>query len=282
MLNAFCDGALSCLHDVNINGEGAGRTFPAPSSCDDDMGLFYFAIDCWSETLYQGQFSDTCGRLCKIPKALQIPSSEIMNENVIDMLLSFLRPISGFAHIVLIGIGDEILFSSYANNPSITHEAFESIVHAENAHLGALSLSLAKQGIPYVSIMDGGYGSVVRCIWNSENVKKNERCGEMPLNFDMLFDVDHDAIRDLFIVDDESQDNVLLSQQEDNYNETEVSTLLGNSGDNKKEIEYQNLEDRKAGVSAFAKSTKFTDIVSPSTMAGIGSMFSQKMFSYTK
>ena len=299
--------------------------FPPPSAIDDVGGEeeepFYFAIDCWPEVSGQAgeqeeeeEFCPSSDRLCKIPKALQMSHSDVMNEGFIDNIVSILQPLAGLVHVVLIGKGAELIRCNHSRDPAVTTQSVQISIHEQSAQLGALALTLAKHGIPLVSILDGGYGSVLRCFWNSEHAEEDEEEEEegdkkLMLSFDFLFDVDHDAIRTLFLGDDDG------ASEEDGRSDktgvmrpqtplsgttsksdsiTETSSLLGTGNSSKSTISSKRMGDEEYDACAHDSvgeksrgpptAAYLSDMLSSSgssVAAGVAGLFSKnKMFSY--
>jgi hypothetical protein len=102
-----------------------------------------------------------------------------MDASAVEGALAVLRPLAGRVHVVLVGKGSDLIRCTPSGDPAVTltAESIRKDVHQQSAQLGALALTLAKQGIPHVSVLDGGYGSVLRCFWNCENAEEEGREG---------------------------------------------------------------------------------------------------------
>jgi hypothetical protein len=292
---AFQNGSVGCLRTVLQGKSESGLPF-LPSLDDETRSSpFFFAIDCWPELQDLEQRGGSSDRLCKIPKALQMSYSDVMNASALDTILSILQPLAGQVHIVLIGKGDDLIRCNYGGDPSATLESIRSRIHEESAQLGALALTLAKRGIPHVSILDGGYGSVLRCFWNCENCSEDDiLCTsphksdvDMELSFDMLFDVDMDSIKTLFLGDTFSADSddiesdriASLNDKTKASQLSEASSLLG-MGVVDKYLDEESSSENTTSVPSSA--AYISDILSSSSssVTGMAGTFSKKMFSY--
>lgn len=299
---AFRHGTLKCLQAIKGRDDVPAKgLLPSPSSLTAiDHSPFFLAIDCWPEDLGSTNLGDIVdqqrsSRLCKIPKALQMSYSDVMNAGVVDDILSILQPLAGRVHIVLIGKGDELIRCSHGSDRASTVDAIQRSVHEQSAQLAALALTLAKQGIPHISILDGGFGSVLRCFWNSENKSNSDGAGggdvksvvdPCELSFDLLFDVDHDAIKTLFLGDATSKSfedrisSLDVPACKASRNSSETSSLLGS-------VTVDKYDDENIAGDSFRAHSSVTNIsdIFTSTSSSVTDMagnLSKKMFSYYK
>lgn len=307
---------------------------PAAAISEDDQP-FYFAIDCWPAAAAASAGSQeeegSSDRLCVIPKAVQMPFIDVMTAaSAVDDLMLMLQPLAGRVHVVLIGKGDDLIRCSQGGDAATVHRD----VHEQAAQLGALALTLAKRGVPHVSILDGGFGSVLRCFWNCENSKTShkedtdhehddrsdsdgscDRTGDddhydadvsdrpgngmlqdLYLSFDMLSDVDDEAIRALFLgevsaaagparpaVGSRVSEGTSLLRQSGSAADTSTSTSTSKRYDEDLEEDEVDLYSRKPGGAGRPESSSSAYLASMAGMAGMAAgMFSKNMFSYNK
>jgi hypothetical protein len=204
---------------------------PAPSSGaapkDTNERPFYFAVDCWPEILSEGgpqepleedQLSGV-RRICRIPKAFHMSYTAIVDPAAMTEMLSVLEPLAHVVHIVLVGLGPEIIQQHHsrprllsasrtkASSSAEDEEELETLVALEEAQMDAMAMALMKHGFPHVSILEGGYSSVLRLLRNCDGCRvgsgsqqpQRERRGEtVSLGMHVLVDVDQEAVAQLF------------------------------------------------------------------------------------
>lgn len=201
--------------------------YPAPYSGattrDINERPFYFAVDCWPEILSETGESATLApheegqlsgvrRICRIPKAFHMSYTAIVDPAAMTEMLSVLEPLAHVVHIVLVGLGPEIIQQHHFRKPAphlkaSAEEELETLVDLEEAQMGAMAMALMKHGFPHVSILEGGYSSVLRLLRNCDGCRvgtgsqqlQRERGGEaVSLGMHVLVDVDQEAVGQLF------------------------------------------------------------------------------------
>lgn len=194
---------------------------------------FYFAVDCWPELSEQEATQDCVDcedrlsavrRICRIPKAFQMSYTAIVDAHAMTEMLDVLEPLAHVVHIVLIGMGPEIIQRHHRNLCSRAEKGrgreerdrdsseLSNLIELENAQIGAMAMALMKHGFPQVSILEGGYSSVLKYLRSCDGrsadslspsqtfrVKRTGGGEEGPLGMHVLVDVDHDAVNDLFL-----------------------------------------------------------------------------------
>jgi hypothetical protein len=206
---------------------------------------FFFAVDCWPETgqdqgLGQeqgrgGEDEPLCGvrRICRIPKAFHTSYGAIVDPVAMTEMLSVLEPLAHVVHIVLMGLGPEIIQQHHTTRllsrcsskgqgqqrQGGEDEELETLVELEEAQLGAMAMALMKHGFPHVSILEGGHSAVLRFLRNCDGCGSGSPsssasaaavsqrgagagagagAGGVSLGMHVLVDVDQDAVAQLF------------------------------------------------------------------------------------
>eukprot|EP00602_Paraphysomonas_sp_CaronLab_P008091 CAMPEP_0185029328 /NCGR_PEP_ID=MMETSP1103-20130426/15560_1 /TAXON_ID=36769 /ORGANISM="Paraphysomonas bandaiensis, Strain Caron Lab Isolate" /LENGTH=837 /DNA_ID=CAMNT_0027564019 /DNA_START=268 /DNA_END=2782 /DNA_ORIENTATION=+ len=224
---AFRNAAMSVLSGDGGTNDSSSPSLPSPST--DNLHVsekpFFFAVDCWPED------DNAVGRRpFRIPKAFTMPYTAVVDATAMSNMLSVLEPLSNMVHIVLIGKGHEFIRQhenrklaqlSPKSKPKVLDEGLLSIATAEeDAQIGAMAMSLIKHGFSHVSILEGGYGSVLRYLrycdglggldtdgsectpsssidTPSKNPKRGDHENES-LGLHVLVDVDQDEVDCLF------------------------------------------------------------------------------------
>jgi hypothetical protein len=200
---------------------------PLPDSVDANERPFYFAVDCWPELSEQEAAMEledgedrlsAVRRICRIPKAFQMSYTAIVDAHAMSEMLSVLEPLAHVVHIVLIGMGSEIILrhhrlcSGRGRGREQQLSEPSHLIELENAQIGAMAMALMKHGFPQVSILEGGYSSVLKYLRSCDGRSadslsplsqtfKVKRAGgeEVVLGVHVLVDVDHEAVNDLFL-----------------------------------------------------------------------------------
>lgn len=209
--------------------------FPNPltESSAPNERPFYFAVDCWpdlpSDQLQSpGEDLDldtlsSIKRICRIPKAFQMSYTAITDPQAMVEMLNVLEPLAHVVHIVLIGIGAEIIqqhqyqqssqqkslkLGLLMRNKEETTASVDDLVVQEEAQISAMAMALMKHGYPHVSILEGGYSSVLKYLWSCDgrgssstsmvSVAPSKKSDEISLGMHVLVDVDNGAVQQLF------------------------------------------------------------------------------------
>ncbi len=83
------------------------------------------------------------------------------------------------------------------------------MIQSEDSQIGAMAMALMKHGFPHVSILEGGYSSVLKYLRSCDgrgvseaamanSTLKSKKGDDTPLGMHVLVDVDHERINDLF------------------------------------------------------------------------------------
>ncbi|CAE7373046.1 Aste57867_12073 [Symbiodinium microadriaticum] len=189
------------VRNASVEGR-AERPFPCPltDKLAVDESPFFFAIDCWPEDMTMTGANALSSRLFRIPKALQLPYTTVMDAMAMDEMLQVLEPLSQSVHFVLIGKGLDIIRFQHnlkCDGPLDVCQA------GEDAQLAAMAMALMKRGFPHVSLLEGGAGELLRFLWRCEgrtveSSHNSDNCTGSELGLHALVDVDHDEIDRLF------------------------------------------------------------------------------------
>jgi hypothetical protein len=188
----------------------ASRHFPFPMSekISDSLKPFFFAIDCWPDD--SSSLDASSSRLCRIPKALQMPYTAVTDAMGMEDMLQVLEPLSHMVHFVLIGKGPEVIRFQHRCGVGSTgpDESLEVGLATEAALLSATAMSLMKRGFPFVSVLEGGMGGVLQHLMKCDGYVSGSEGGDSTasdsglerteLGLHVLVDVDNDQIDRLF------------------------------------------------------------------------------------
>lgn len=184
------------------------RHFPYPVTdrTSDSLKPFFFAIDCWPDD--SSSLDTSSNRLCRIPKALQLPYTAVTDAVAMEDMLQVLEPLSHMVHFVLIGKGSDVIRFQHRleSGSSGDDDGLNSSLATETALLDAMAMSLIKHGFPLVSILEGGMGGVLQFLMKcdghavgTENEETFLSGAEISgLGLHVLVDVDNDQIDRLF------------------------------------------------------------------------------------